>query len=297
MAAYLRMNGLDYALGPGVTIVGRDRRTCDVVVPHDDMVSTIHAYVVALPEGRWLLLDAKSSNGTWVDGQRIEEAMLADGMRLVLGNTRVVARVGVGDVAPDQVPDMNLGRLRSGTAQLLPDPARMQVEASRSAFDQLRGLQNACLELATAVQGPGERLERLAELTWALLGPGVVLVLAPGSPREAWTVRASEPESCHRVELPVWARTSWPAAMRDATDRARIIANLERLAGPIPDAPHRDRLVKPVVVPDRAPSRGRLVAAVEVTRPRGATFPPAEGQLLDDLCLAAGVGLARREPR
>jgi hypothetical protein len=179
---------------------------------------------------------------------------------------------------------------------MLPDPPRLQVEASRSAFDQVRALQNSCLELAGETMGTAARLERLAALSWALLGPGEVRVLVPGIPGEPWVQAATEPEAPHRVELPVWARNSWPAGLRDETDRARIVATLTRLAGPFRSVPHRDRLVKPVVLPSRDPTRGILAAAVEVTRSQGDGFRPAEGQLLEDLCLATAAGLTRVAP-
>ena len=50
----------------------------------DDTVSRRHAEL-RLVEGRWMLRDLGSSNGTWVNGRRVMEAEVAPGDELQLG--------------------------------------------------------------------------------------------------------------------------------------------------------------------------------------------------------------------
>lgn len=65
-----------------VWIVGRSR-ACDVRLA-DPAVSARHARV-ACRGGRWTVADLGSTNGTWVNGARIEHAVLQPGDELVLG--------------------------------------------------------------------------------------------------------------------------------------------------------------------------------------------------------------------
>lgn len=75
-------------LRPGaVTRIGRGL-TCDVHLD-DVSVSRRHARIVERG-GRPVLLDDRSLNGTYVNGQRVEAAMLSDGDEITIG--RVVLR-------------------------------------------------------------------------------------------------------------------------------------------------------------------------------------------------------------
>jgi len=60
-----------YPVRMGKNIIGRDRR-CDVVV-NDEQASAHHADLVFRPEeGRFILMDHNSTNGTFVNGTEIE---------------------------------------------------------------------------------------------------------------------------------------------------------------------------------------------------------------------------------
>lgn len=67
-----------------VTILGRDP-TADVAVLHAE-VSRKHACVIALGDGRFVLMDFKSANGTRLNGRKIETAELRDGDQIQLGD-------------------------------------------------------------------------------------------------------------------------------------------------------------------------------------------------------------------
>ncbi|GIX04785.1 MAG: hypothetical protein KatS3mg114_0654 [Planctomycetaceae bacterium] len=53
---------------------------------YDQEVSRLHAEIQPSPEGFWLI-DRRSSNGTYVNGQRIERHLLHDGDQIVVGRT------------------------------------------------------------------------------------------------------------------------------------------------------------------------------------------------------------------
>jgi pSer/pThr/pTyr-binding forkhead associated (FHA) protein len=75
------------SLGPGVTHIGRGL-AADLRLD-DKSVSRRHAMLVHDPAGA-RILDDRSSNGTFVNGRRVEQADLRNGDELVLG--RVVLR-------------------------------------------------------------------------------------------------------------------------------------------------------------------------------------------------------------
>jgi pSer/pThr/pTyr-binding forkhead associated (FHA) protein len=88
---YIEVQGpgerLRVSLGAGVTHIGRGL-AADLRLD-DKSVSRRHAMLVQDPEGT-RILDDRSSNGTFVNGRRIEQAPLKNGDELVLG--RVVLR-------------------------------------------------------------------------------------------------------------------------------------------------------------------------------------------------------------
>src|SRR5262245_29922903 len=67
-------------------LIGRSS-TCQLVLA-DDTVSRRHAEL-RVEEGRWLLRDLGSSNGTWVNGRRVIEAEVRPGDLLHLGGAAV----------------------------------------------------------------------------------------------------------------------------------------------------------------------------------------------------------------
>jgi hypothetical protein len=67
-------------------VIGRSS-ACQLVLA-DDTVSRRHAELF-VEEGRWLLRDLGSSNGTWLNGRRIVEAEVRPGDVLHLGSFRL----------------------------------------------------------------------------------------------------------------------------------------------------------------------------------------------------------------
>lgn len=88
------IEGIDagLALDIGVNRINIGRREGNELPLTDMNTSRLHAYVV-FEEGGHILLDAKSLNGTYANGQRITRKRLSDGDRIKLGNTTILYEV------------------------------------------------------------------------------------------------------------------------------------------------------------------------------------------------------------
>ena len=90
--------GSSLELAGSVFRLGRAQE-CAVWTPSDTMVSAQHAKVVRLPTG-YVLIDLESTNGTYLNGRRIQRAPLADGDAIGLGSGGPEIRVQV--LSPDR---------------------------------------------------------------------------------------------------------------------------------------------------------------------------------------------------
>ncbi len=71
----------------------------DVALEHDPMASHLHALVERFPAG-WCVTDLGSSNGTWVNGERIWAShRLRHGDEIRIGQTRLLFRDSLGEPA------------------------------------------------------------------------------------------------------------------------------------------------------------------------------------------------------
>ena len=73
----------------GVRTIGR-AAGADFIVDAA-LVSRVHCRVTALPDGGLELRDLDSTNGTFVNGQRVETARLASGDRIQVGRVELVS--------------------------------------------------------------------------------------------------------------------------------------------------------------------------------------------------------------
>jgi putative serine protease PepD len=78
--------------------IGRDAG-CDLVI-RDFKVSRKHAYMKALPDGRAALHDLGSSNGTYVNGHRVQSVLLSGDEQIQFGDTVFVASSSQAPAAP-----------------------------------------------------------------------------------------------------------------------------------------------------------------------------------------------------
>jgi DNA-binding winged helix-turn-helix (wHTH) protein len=88
MLAYRRLSGTEeYIQLQPITTFGRSE-TCDVVIP-SPTVSRVHAQI-ELQHNRYILSDAGSSNGTYINGRRLEEpTQLSTNDEIWLGSSAV----------------------------------------------------------------------------------------------------------------------------------------------------------------------------------------------------------------
>ncbi|HKT37084.1 MAG TPA: FHA domain-containing protein [Ktedonobacterales bacterium] len=80
--------GRNYELRKDYITIGRSRDS-DVFL-EDLAVSRTHTTINRQPNGRYLLRDENSANGTLVNGQRVSEHMLEDGDKIQVGQTLLV---------------------------------------------------------------------------------------------------------------------------------------------------------------------------------------------------------------
>ncbi len=76
--------------GPGPWIIGRSPDHARMVIDADT-VSRAHASLRPAADG-WEVRDLNSTNGTWINGWRVDRAVVGPGDQLVLGDVRVVLR-------------------------------------------------------------------------------------------------------------------------------------------------------------------------------------------------------------
>ena len=83
MACLQLPDGTRFELVKNAASIGRDSAN-DIVLLNDSMVSRSHAEL-QFRDGRWLLLDLGSRNGTIVNGRRVRQHPLKDGDRIQCG--------------------------------------------------------------------------------------------------------------------------------------------------------------------------------------------------------------------
>ena len=74
----------------GVRTIGR-ATGADFIVD-EALVSRVHCRLMALPNGQLEVRDLDSTNGTYINGERIERALLAPGDKLQVGRAELVAQ-------------------------------------------------------------------------------------------------------------------------------------------------------------------------------------------------------------
>lgn len=80
--------GRMYKISQGEMVIGRVD-TCDIMLD-DEGVSRKHSRIIGQPDGTVAILDLGSTNGTWVEGQKITYRQLKDGDRIQIGPTNIL---------------------------------------------------------------------------------------------------------------------------------------------------------------------------------------------------------------
>jgi adenylate cyclase len=90
----------------------------------DRIISKEHAQVIQQPDGRFLLKDLGSLNGTFLGSTRIREHVLRDGDEITLGSTRLQFK--------DQPQEESLNRVTIAAGALTESHIRHKVDADKS---------------------------------------------------------------------------------------------------------------------------------------------------------------------
>ncbi len=145
---HLVYSGEDLVLPPavfgplrGATPVGREVAR-GIAVPRDRKASRHHATLHAGPTGALRVVDEKSRNGTVVNGERVAEAVLADGDVLAIGDSFFVVRDETGDADDADIPALvgpgpAMRAVRAAIARLAATPTTVLVLAETGCGKEL----------------------------------------------------------------------------------------------------------------------------------------------------------------
>ncbi|MBL8898678.1 MAG: FHA domain-containing protein [Planctomycetes bacterium] len=116
--------------------IGR-REGCGIVIPHDE-VSREHAEL-CFEQGRWILRDLHSANGTWIAGARIAEHALQDGDRIQIDDCELLCWIDAPSAAralSDSMvcagPGLDVASFEKLVAQVLPERERTPLGEART---------------------------------------------------------------------------------------------------------------------------------------------------------------------
>jgi adenylate cyclase len=152
----------------------------DLVLNHPS-VSRHHARLTVLPGDTTLLIDLGSLNGTFVNGQQVQEHPLGDEDRVTLGMYELKYEVAVGLPLHIEVGDATGELSKLASPASLSTALRLQAEAgtapAQGIEDRLRSLEqeNKALKLLlgvgktlSSVLAPGEIMQRVMELVFQM---------------------------------------------------------------------------------------------------------------------------------
>jgi adenylate cyclase len=151
----------------------------------DRIISKEHARIERAPDGRYLLRDLKSLNGTFIRGERLSEHFLHDGDEFTMGSTRIVFvdkpknddALGRVTIAPGLTESHIRGRIQANTGDFMPERQILDERNLRRDYERLR----IGHELARAVGSEldlDKLLPKILEKAFELVGAdrGVILL-------------------------------------------------------------------------------------------------------------------------
>jgi adenylate cyclase len=151
----------------------------------DRIISKEHAQIQRAADGRYLLRDLKSLNGTFMRGERVGDHYLNDGDEFTMGSTRIVFvdkpkqddALGRVTIAPGLTESHIRGRVQAGAADFIPEKQIADEKALRRDYERLR----IGHELARAVGSEldlDKLLPKILEKAFELVGAdrGVILL-------------------------------------------------------------------------------------------------------------------------
>jgi len=151
----------------------------------DRIISKEHAQIQRSSDGRYMLRDLKSLNGTFMRGERVADHYLVDGDEFTMGSTRIVFAdkpktddaLGRVTIAPGLTESHIRGRIQANTGDFVPERQIPDEKALRRDYERLR----IGHELARAVGSEldlDKLLPKILEKAFELVGAdrGVILL-------------------------------------------------------------------------------------------------------------------------
>jgi len=129
--------GREYDLETGFLTVGRSE-TCSVRFdPQTERIaSKQHAFIEARPDG-YYITDNKSTNGTLVNGERVETAKLANGDEVRFGKNGATARIDISGAPEGPQSDLTIERFEAHQAAQYEQVAQNKPVSIQSSISQL----------------------------------------------------------------------------------------------------------------------------------------------------------------
>lgn len=162
----------------------------------DRIVSKEHCRVTVGPNGRWLIRDAGSLNGTLVNGERIGEATLNNGDQIQLGNTtfRFEETPVPGAPAPDRsrvtmMPGQVQSEVRNridAAKRFLPVAQITDVETLRADYEKLRVAHELSQKLALDTD-LDKLLQQIVDETFQIIKADRAVILLYDAERDQLT--------------------------------------------------------------------------------------------------------------
>lgn len=104
--------GRTIALGDGAIVLGRDPK-CDEVL-HDEGVSRRHIKIERADGDAYFVEDLRSTNGTYLSGERVSRHRLSDGDKLVLGRRTMLKFMYQSDIEENYFKEMYESSTKDG---------------------------------------------------------------------------------------------------------------------------------------------------------------------------------------
>lgn len=126
------MAGRNLAVHPGETVsIGRDAQRCNFSIPHDSFMSGLHLTVKHDSVG-FRVCDQKSSNGTFLNGAKITDAILKNGDEIRIGQTAFSVQIVPDEQPASAQPAKPMGLASKGTPELAPPPIAPPIPAAEN---------------------------------------------------------------------------------------------------------------------------------------------------------------------
>lgn len=231
--------GQTFTIREAVSLVGRGKDTAITVI--DPSISRIHAKLTVTQSGDYVLQDLKSSNGTYVNDQRIEQTVLRNGDRLRFGNIEFRFEASGAAAEPLDRPTASPAEIVASPAMPIPPSAGRGQGAVPPPVAPHRGLMepgDAAAETYVddeePARGGGTRwlLVAVVVLLLAAVAVLVVVLLSKGPSETAVAVQEEARSAAVKAEDEIERRERRERRKREdieeELDRARLLVERRR---------------------------------------------------------------------